>query len=295
MRLGRSDRIALLRGLLWISPWLVGMALFTAGPIGLSLYYSFTDYGLLDSPVPVGLDNYREMFGDPMFRVAVWNTVKYALLASAGGTLISVVVAALLERGLRGASLVRALVFLPTLVPVVSSTICWAWLYNGEFGLINKVLRGAGLPAPNWLGEPGTAMPAIIFMSFWTIGSPMLVCGAALRDVPKALYEAADMDGLTGLRRFVTITLPLISPALMFNAVMSLIWSLQLFAPPLIMTRGGPENTTMSYSMYVYMSAFSYGRMGYASALAWLQVLGTLVLACTVLAVGRKWVYYRAG
>lgn len=292
----RSGRARdLLRGLLWISPWMLGCALFTLGPIALSLWYSLTDYGLLDSPVFVGLENYRELASDPMVAAAVSNTLRYALASALGGTLLALIIAALLQRSLRGTELVRALVFMPTLVPVISAMVCWSWLYNGKFGLINAALGWIGIQGPNWLGERSTALPAMVFMSFWTIGSPMLVCAAALRDVPRSLYEAADLDGLVGPRRFLTITVPLISPALVFNAVMALIWSLQLFAPPLVMTRGGPENSTISYSMYVYTAAFSYGRMGYASALAWLQVLGTLALALTLLWAGRRWAYVRGG
>lgn len=285
---------ALLRGLLWISPWLAGFALFTAAPIAMSLYYSFTDYTLLDAPVFVGLANYAELLADPMVGIATGNTLYYALLATAGSTLASLGVAWLLEQRLRGTALVRAVIFLPTLVPVVSSAVCWLWLFNGRFGLINGALGAAGVSGPDWLGERATAMPSLIIMSLWAIGSPLLVCTAALKDVPRTLYEAADLDGLVGLRRFCAVTLPLISPAVLFNALMSLIWSLQVFAAPQIMTKGGPENSTMVYSMYVYSNAFVYGRMGYASALAWLQVLVTLLLTVGVLLLGRRFVYYRA-
>jgi len=282
-----------LRGVAWISPWLVGFAVFTLGPAVLSAVLSFCDYGLLDSAVWVGLDNYRELWGDPMFRVALRNTLVYASASAVLGAAVTLGVALLLERGLKGAALVRAIVFLPTLVPVVSACVCWMWLLNGRFGLVNQVLGWAGVEGPNWLGDARWAMGSLVVMSAWTIGGPVLVLGAAIRNVPRALYEAADLDGATGLRRFGAVTLPMVSPAVLFNGVMSVIWSLQVFGPPFIMTKGGPENATQVYAVYVYQNAFVYGRMGYACALAWVHVLATLVLTLGLLWVGRRVVYAR--
>ncbi len=289
-----GERRRLATGLLWISPWLIGVTLFTLTPAALSAYYSFTDFGLLDSPVFIGFDNYRELLRDPLFFISIRNTAVYAAASSVGSTVISLAVAALLDRGLRGAALVRAIVFLPTLVPVVSASVCWLWLYNSQFGLINSTLRAIGVEGPDWLGGRSTAMAALVIMSFWSIGGPLLVAGAALREVPQSLYEAADLDGLTGLRRFFAVTLPLVSPAVLFNGVMALIWSLQVFAPPFIMTKGGPENATQVYAVYTYLNAFTYGRMGYACALAWVQVVATLFVVGLLLAFARRVVYYRA-
>ncbi len=290
----RARRRDLRLGLLWISPWLLGFAVFTLVPAALSIAFSFTDYGLLDSPVFIGLDNYRELARDPMFRVAIVNTLVYAFASSLGGTAASLAIALLLESRLRGAALIRAIVFLPSLVPVVSACVCWMWLLNDRFGLLNGLLARAGIDGPNWLGDPRWAMPSLLLMSVWTIGSPLLVAGAAIRNVPTSLYEAADLDGATGLRRFAAVTLPIISPALLFNAVMSLIWSLQVFGPPFIMTKGGPENATQVYAVYTYQNAFTYGRMGYACALAWVHVLVTLALTLILLALGKRFVYARA-
>ncbi|MCC6676451.1 MAG: sugar ABC transporter permease [Phycisphaerales bacterium] len=285
---------SLLTGLAWISPWLVGVALFTAVPAAMSLYYSLTDYTLLEGPVYIGLDNYRELGGDRLFGIAVRNTLVFAITASLSATVLSVLLAVLLEQRLRGAGLVRAIVFLPTLVPVVSACVCWLWLYNAQFGLFNSVLAAAGIDGPDWLGRRDLALPSLVFMSLWIIGSPLLVCSAALKDVPAALYEAADLDGISRLGRLRHVTLPMISPAILFNAIMSIIWSLQVFAPPQIMTGGGPENSTLVYSMYVYWNAFIYGRMGYASAMAWIQMLVALGLAGGVLGLSRRVIHYRA-
>lgn len=292
--MSRGDLHRLLTGLLWISPWLAGMALFMIAPAAMSLYYSLTDYTLLEGPVFIGLDNYRELAADPLFAAAVRNTLLFAAGASIGTTVVSVVLAVLLEARPRGAAFIRAVIFLPTLVPVVSACVCWLWLYNAQFGLFNSVLAALGVDGPDWLGRRDLALPSLVFMSLWIIGSPLLVCSAALKDVPVSLYEAADLDGVSRPGRFLHVTLPLISPAVLFNAIMSVIWSLQVFAPPQIMTRGGPENSTLVYSMYVYWNAFIYGRMGYASAMAWIQMLLTLVLAGLVLGVARRFVYYRS-
>lgn len=282
------------RGLLWISPWIIGVLCFMVAPIGMSVYYSLTDYTLLEPPVWIGLENYRELVHDRMFLIAGRNTLCFALGSVAGSTVISIALAVLLERPLLGAGLVRAIVFLPTLVPVVSACVCFLWLYNGQYGLLNGILGGLGIDGPDWLGQRALAMPSLIVMSFWIVGSPVIIYAAALKDVPRSLYEAADLDGVTGAGRFLHVTLPMISPAVVFNGLMSLIWAMQVFAPPQIMTRGGPENSTLVYSMYVYLNAFNYGRMGYASALAWIQVLVTLGLTTAMVAMVKRFVYVRA-
>jgi multiple sugar transport system permease protein len=283
----------LLVGLAWVSPWLIGCMVFLLWPMAMSIYYSLTDYALVDSPVWVGLDNYHELLGDRLLLVAMRNTGLYALLAVTLSTCVSVLIAVLLEQKLRGATLVRSLVFLPTLVPVVANCVVWLWLLNPGYGLVNALLAAVGISGPNWLGERSTALPTMVVMGVWVIGSPLLVCAAALKEVPTALYEAAKIDGMGAIRRFVHVTLPMISPALLFNGIMSVIWSLQVLAPPMIMTRGGPDNATLTYSMYVYKTAFEFGRMGYASALAWVQILITLLLAGAVVVLSKRVVHYR--
>lgn len=280
-------------GLLWISPWVLGTLLFLVVPVGLSVYFSFTEYSLLEPPVYVGADNYRELAHDALFWKALKNTLVYAGACTLLGTVLSVGVAALLESRLRGADLVRAVVFLPTLIPVVSASIGWLWLYNGQYGLFNTLLGMAGLRGPDWLGDPRWAMPSLVIMSLWSVGSAVVVCGAAMRGVPASLYEAADLDGMGRWARFRHVTLPVISPAVLFNAVMGAIYGLQVFAVPLIMTKGGPDNATLVYSMYVFRSAFEYGRMGYASALAWVQFFITLGLTAAALLAARRLVHYR--
>jgi multiple sugar transport system permease protein len=280
-------------GLLWISPWAVGTIVFIVVPVAMSVYYSFTEYSLLEPPVFVGMENYREVLHDHLFWAALRNTAVFTLACTVLGVAGSTLIAVLLEQRLRGAGLVRAIVFLPTLIPVVAGSLGWMRLYSGQDGLLNSLLAKVGIRGPDWLGDPRWAMPSLILMSLWVVGSAVVVCTAALREVPVALYEAADLDGMGPLARFRHITLPMISPALLFNTVMAVIWGLQVFAVPLIMTRGGPENSTLVYSMYVFSNAFEYGRMGYASALAWIQFVLTALVTGVALILARRFVHYR--
>lgn len=286
------DQVA---GMLWVCPWVIGFLAFMAVPAAMSVYYSFTDYALLEPPVWIGLDNYRAIASDKLVFLSLRNTLVYALGTVTLGTVVSLTLALLLDQPLRGRGIVRAIVFLPTLVPIVAVSLGWMWLYNPNTGLINVSLRAVGVQnPPNWLGLPGLAMGSLIFMSLWMVGSAVVIYGAALRDVPGALREAAAIDGAGPFSRFWHVTLPMISPAVLFNIVMSVIWSLQVFAIPYIMTKGGPNDSTLVYSMYVFRSAFEYGTMGYASALAWLQLLVTLALTLGLLALARRFVHYRA-
>jgi multiple sugar transport system permease protein len=280
-------------GLAWTSPFLLGTVVFLLIPAAMSLYFSFTEYSLIEPPLFVGLDNYRHMARDGLFWRVVANTAAFALGSVIVGTPLAIGIAALLEARVRGSSFVRAVVFFPTLVPIVAASIGWMWLYAGEHGLVNRLLALVGVRGRDWLNDPATAMPALIAMSLWIIGSPVVIYGAAMRDVPRSLYEAADLDGMGPATRFCNVTLPMISPAVLFNVVVSIIWSLQVFAVPAIMTKGGPNEATNVYALYVYRTAFDYAQMGYASALAWVQLLITLALALIVVLGARRFVHYR--
>lgn len=290
-----AERSATLRGLIWISPWLLGFSAFLLYPVLMSLVYSFTDYSILEPPVFVGLENYRDiLLKDTTFWRSLRNTLVYAAASIPLCTLLSVLVALLLDRDTRTARTVRAVVFLPTLVPVSAAAIGWMWLLNSDYGLFNAVLSAIGLPKPDWLGNPRWAMTSLVMMSLWTVGGATVIYVAALRDVPAALYEAAAIDGVSRLGRAWHITLPLISPVILFNTVIALIGSMQVFAAPYVMTRGGPDFATYFYTMYVYANAFSYARMGYASALAWIQFVLILVITTTFLVSVRRRIHYRA-
>lgn len=278
---------------LWVAPWLTGFAVFLLVPAGLSAYYAMTDYSLLEPPVWIGWRNFIELWHDPLFWKACRNTAYYAAASVTLGAALSLAVAVLLEAHVRGRGIARAVIFLPTLVPLVSAALAWSLMYNPEAGLVNRVLAAVGLPKINWLGEAIWAMPALIIMGLWNIGTAVVIYSAALRDVPRALYEAAEIDGVSRFGRLVHVSIPCISPAILFNVMISIIWSLQVFGAPQIMTEGGPDHATYVYQLSVYENAFRYGRMGYASAMAWLQLLATLAIAALTLALSRRFVHHR--
>lgn len=284
----------MIRGLAFLSPWLIGFFGFTLVPIGLSLYYSFCNYSLLQPPLFKGFDNYQKLAHDPIFWKVLFNTLIYGLLALPLGMFAALGVAILLNSKIRGVTIYRTIVFLPSLVPAVASAMLWLWLFNSKLGLINTALDTIGITnPPQWLTDTRWAMPALVLMSFWGVGNTVVIYLAGLQDVPRELYEAADIDGASTWRKTWHVTLPSISPVIFFNLIMGIIGTLQVFAIPFIMTGGGPARATYFYTMYLYDNAFSYLKMGYASAMAWVQLL--IVLALTALAAwsGKRWVHYQ--
>lgn len=291
--LGREVRAAV-RGWAFLSPWLIGFIGFTLIPIALSLYYSFCRYSLLQPPLFKGWENYRNLAHDSVFWKVLGNTAIYALLALPLGMIAALGAAMLLNAKIRGVSIYRTIVFLPSLVPQVAAAMLWLWLFNGKLGLINTALRAIGIAnPPAWLTDARWAMTALVLMSFWGIGNMVVIYLAGLQDVPRELYEAAEIDGASRLRKIWHVTLPVISPVIFFNLIMALIGTLQIFATPFIMTQGGPARSTYFFTMYLYDNAFSYLKMGYASAMAWVQLL--IVLALTGLAAwsSKRWVHYQ--
>ncbi len=283
------------KGLAFLSPWLVGFAVFTALPVALSFYYSVCDFPLLQEPVYIGLDNYERLLADDLFWRSLWNTLVYASLAVPGGLLVSLGLALLLNVKVPGHSAWRTIVFLPSLVPVVASSMLWLWLFNAKLGLINVMLSWMGIEGPAWLASPSWALPALVFMSFWCVGHSVVIYLAGLQDVPTELDEAAELDGAGVLGRVWHVTLPTLSPVIFFNLVMAIIGTLQVFEVPFIMTSGGPARSTYFLTMFIYDHAFTHLKMGYASAVAWLMLL--LVLGLTGLAFwsSKRWVHYENG
>jgi ABC-type sugar transport system permease subunit/ABC-type glycerol-3-phosphate transport system substrate-binding protein len=299
-RLGSSQRAelrALARGLAFLSPWVIGLGVFVAYPVLSSIIYSLCDYSLLSAPRFVGLANYVDLFHDDLFFISLKNTAIYALFSLPLHLVAAFSLALFLDANVRGSGIYRTLVFLPSLTPVVASAMVWLWIFNARFGVLNYVLGklSFGLIGPvPWLSNPHTALPSLILMSVWGIGHAVVITLAAMQDVPSAVYEAADIDGATLWQRVWHITLPLTSPVVYFNGILGLIGALQVFAQPYIMTQGGPARATLSYSMRLYDNAFTYLRMGYAAAMAW--ILFVIILGLTVLAlrVGKNRVHYTA-
>ncbi len=300
LRGGASARsnASLLKGLAFFSPWGIGLLTFTAFPVLATAVYSFCDYSVLSTPRFIGLSNYAELLQDDVFLIALKNTLVYAGFSLPLGLFSSFCIALLLDANVRGTSVYRTLVFLPSLTPLVASAMVWLWIFNARYGVLNQILHtlsfGLIEPVP-WLADPRTALPSIIAMSVWSVGHTVVILLAAMQDVPTAIYEAADIDGASAWRKVWHITVPLTSPVIYFNAIMGMIGALQIFAQPFIMTNGGPARSTLTYAMRLYDNAFTFLRMGYAAAMAW--ILFVIILGLTLVAVrlGQRRVHYTAG
>jgi multiple sugar transport system permease protein len=292
-----------LLGYLFISPWLFGFLALALGPMLLSLYMSFTRWSLLSPPQWVGLENYQELLSnDPLIPISLWNTAYYVLFAVPLGVLLSLVLALLLQQKLKGMGLFRIIFFLPSVTNMVAVSILWMWVFNPEFGLLNRGLAMLGISGPLWLQSETWAKPALILMSLWGVGSGMIITLAGLQNIPKELYEAAQLDGARRWHRLRHITLPMISPVLFFNLVMNTIGAFQVFTQAFVMTasssqgqEGGPNNATLFFVLYLYKKAFQQFKMGYASAMAWLLFLIILVFTIIQFSLSRRWVYYESG
>jgi multiple sugar transport system permease protein len=287
-----------LRGLAFASPYLVGFAIFIAWPVAASAWYSLTDFNLFQPPRFVGLDNYRQMLHDKVFWKSLTNTLYLSVVGVPLGLALSLGGALILNRPVRGQPLYRAMVYLPTIVPVVVSGYLWRWLMNPQYGYLGELLRLLHLPQPLWLDDPAWGKPAVLLVTLWTVGGMTVIFLAALRDVPNELYEAAAMDGAGPIARFWRVTWPMISPVTLFQVIVSTIAYLQVFTQPYLLAQtrlntssGGPENSMLSYSMYLFQNAFVYLKMGYASAMAWVLFLVTMAVTALILLNAKRWVH----
>ena len=282
-----------LTGYLFISPWLVGFLMFTLVPFVASIGLSFSRYDIVSAPAWVGLANYRELLtSDPLFWRSLRVTLTYAVVAVPVGLLAGVSLALLLSLDVRGMSVYRTIFYLPSIVPVVATSVVFVWLLNPNIGLVNGLLRLLGVDGPNWLGDPRFALPSLILMGLWAVGGSMIIYLAGLKDIPLQLYEAAVIDGASTWQRTWHITLPLLSPVIFFNLVMGVIQAFQYFAQAYIMTQGGPEDSTRFYALYLFNRAWQYLDMGYASAMAWILFLIIMALTALIYSTHRKWVHY---
>jgi multiple sugar transport system permease protein len=278
----------------FLSPWVIGFLVFTLIPISLSLYYSFCNYSVLQKPVFIGLDNYRELMHDPLFWKVNLNTFVYAILALPAGIIVALGLALLLNVPISGQAIYRTLIFLPSLVPAIASAMLWLWIFNSKLGLINFVLRSMGMAdPPGWLTDAHWALPSLVIISFWGVGNTVVIFLAGLQDVPTELFEAAELDGANRLQTLWHVTIPFISPVIFFNLIIGIIGTLQVFVLPFIMTQGGPAWATYLYTEFMYDNAFNYLKMGYCSAMAWLQLLVILALTGLAFLSSKRWVHYQ--
>jgi multiple sugar transport system permease protein len=286
----------ILTAFLFLSPWLLGFLVFTLGPVLASLYLSFTKFDLLRPPVWVGADNYVRMFtADYRFFQALKVTFTYLLFEVPLKLAFALLIAAILDKAVRGGGVYRALFYIPSLLGgSVAIAVLWRQLFEGN-GTVNQVLLWLfGIQGPSWISNPDTAVYTLVLLAVWQFGSPMIIFLAGLRQIPTDLYEAASMDGASKWRQFRKITLPLLAPVIFFNMVLQVIEGFKAFTPAFIISggTGGPVDSTLFYTLYLYQEAFAYFRMGYAAALAW--VLLIIIGAFTALSflTSRYWVHY---
>ncbi|WP_449271885.1 carbohydrate ABC transporter permease [Halostreptopolyspora alba] len=278
----------------FLTPWFLGLFFITIGPILASLYFSFTDYSLLGDPQWVGLDNYREMIGDPRLHSSLLVTFQYVFVSVPLQLGLALALAMILDRGVRGLPLYRSVYYLPSLLGAsVAIAVLWRQIF-GANGLINQVLGYFGIEGAGWVSHPDYALGTLIVLNVWTFGAPMVIFLAGLRQIPAMYYEAASVDGAGPVRRFFSVTIPLLTPIIFFNLVLQMINAFQTFTQAFIVSSGsgGPSDSTLFYTLYLYQQGFGSFEMGYASALAWLLLV--VIGAFTVLnfVAARYWVFY---
>jgi multiple sugar transport system permease protein len=282
------------KGLAFLSPWIIGFLLFMLLPIILCVYYSLCEKPPQLPPLFIGLANYRELIHDATFWKSLGNTLYYASMTIPASLILSLGLAMMLNTKIPGQSLFRTIIFLPSLVPIVASAMVWMWMFNSKLGIMNNLLGKIGIEGPAWLDDPKWAMPALALMSLWGVGYTVVIYLAGLQDVPRELYEAAEIDGAGLWRRLWNVTIPMLSPVIFFNLIMSIIGVVQFFDVPYIMTpNGGREQETLFVAMYLNDNAFKYLKMGYASAIALVMLLIVLILTGLAFWTSRRWVHYQ--
>jgi multiple sugar transport system permease protein len=296
-RLGALERRNLKWGLLFISPWLFGFIFLGVFPILYTFYLSLTRYSGIKAPIFIGIQNYQRMAADPLFLKAAYNTLYYTLLAVPIGVVVAMVLALAMNRKVREVSVYRAIYYLPSILPLFVISFIFVVLLNPGYGLVNWVLSSLGLPSPNWLGDPAYTKLSLVLIAQLGAGQFALVFLAGLRGVPIDLYESADIDGAGGWQKFRNITLPMMTPIILYDLIIGLSFGLQVFTSAYILTGGGrtaagADNSLLTYVFYLYKQAFQFGQMGYAAALSVVMFVVSLILAAAVFRWARSWVFY---
>lgn len=293
----RYNRREALAGYLFISPWLLGFLIFTAGAMVYSLYISFSSYNLAtNSARPVGIDNYANLFEDPRVGVSLANTLFYVVMAVPLEIVFALILALLLNRVGRGAGAFRVLYYLPKMTPAVATAAVFFLLLNGNSGAINQFLRVFGIQGPQWLVDPAGVKPSIVIMTLWTVAGTMVIFLAALKNVPVELYEVASLDGAGPIRKFFSITLPMISGAMFFNVIVLSIAAFQIFDQAYLLfwrdqSNSSPE-ASLFYAIYLFQQAFRQFNFGFAAAMAWLLFVIIMIITLIQVKVGNRFVYY---
>ena len=288
-------------GIVFILPWFLGLLIFILGPFVAGFYYSLTEYDSLLPANWLGVENYRRiLFDDDRFWLTVYNTVWYVCAAVVPQVILGLLLAVLLNQKARGITVFRTVFFMPSIVPIVASVSLFIFILHDRFGLLNETLYQVfGIVGPNWLTSPDWSKPSLVLWSLWGIGGGMIIYLAGLQGIPQTLYEAAAIDGAGALRCFWKITIPLISPTILFVVIMGIIGSFQIFTPVFLLgsanyglAAAGPMDSLLFWVVYIYNQGFFYFRMGYASAIAWLLFMLLVVLTLIQFRLAGRWVYY---
>lgn len=293
----RYNKREVIAGYLFIAPWIIGFLVFTAGAMIYSLYISFSNYNLATNTArPVGFDNYAELFDDPRVMVSLGNTLFYVVMAVPLEIIFALVLAMLLSRVGRGAGIFRTLYYLPKMTPAVATAAVFFLLLNGNTGVINEFLRLFGIDGPQWLVDPAWVKPSIVIMTLWTVAGTMVIFLAALKNVPTELYEVASLDGAGSVRKFFSITLPMISGAMFFNVIVLSIAAFQIFDQAYLLfwrdqSNSSPE-ASLFYAIYLFQQAFRQFNFGFAAAMAWLLFVIIMIITVIQVKFGNRFVYY---
>jgi len=284
-------------GYLFVSPWLIVFVLLTLGPMIASLYFSFTQYNVVDPPKWIGTQNYSRLLTDPIFWQSLKVTLYFAVLSLPSALVLGFILAILLNQKIPGVNVWRTLYFLPSVLSGVAVTLLWIILFNPQIGAINKILEVIGIKGPGWLSDPNWAVPSLAIMALWGVGQSMIIYLAGLQGVPVDLYDAAKVDGANSLQRFRSVTIPMMTPVLFYNLVLGLIATFSYFTQAYVASAavgdiGGPARSTLVYGLYLYQAAFKFNEMGYASAMAWVLFIIILALTGLVFRSSSMWVYY---
>ncbi len=289
-----------------MSPWIIGFSVFIVYPMVSSLYFSFTHYDLLGSPQWVGFANYKYMFTeDILFWKAIKNTVWFIIVAVPLQIVFAIATATLLTKPRKGVKVYRTLYFLPAIAPIVAGSLAFLFLFNPAYGPINRFLSGVGFgKPPTWFYSPGSSKWALVILALWGVGEAMIIFLAGLLDVPGHLYEAADIEGASAWQKFRNVTLPMITPVIFFSLVIGVIQAFQYFTQAYVASTtlggqrsslGAPQNSLLFYSIYLFQQGFAYFRMGYASALAWVLFIITMLCTLVLIRTSNRWVHYQGG
>lgn len=294
-RMGRLERREARAFWLLISPWIIGFILFTGGPVIASLALSFTDYtGSSQAASFIGVQNYQQLFADPIFLKSLSVTVYYVVLSVPVALVGSLAMALLLNRRVFGGGVFRTIFYMPSVLSGVAIALLWEWILNPDFGLANYVFHFFHIPPILWFQDERTVIPSFVLMSLWGLGGPMVVFLASLQGIRPELYEAAGLDGAGSWNKFWHITLPMLSPALLLNLITGMIGAFQVFVQGYVITGGGPNYASEFYVLYLFNNAFQYFRFGYAAGQAWILFLVILALTVALLRISQRFVYYES-